>query len=60
MVVQIKQFFVVINMVLHIMNVFTIAAAQILKTRKKRPTVGTKSGRSLIYQLGKQRPNFTT
>ena len=26
------------------MNVLTIAAAKILKTRTKRPTVGTKSG----------------
>ena len=42
------------------MNVFTIAAAKILKTRTKRPTVGTKSGRSFIYRPGKQRPNFAT
>ena len=45
---------------LHVMNVFTIAAAKILKTRAKRPTVGTKSGRSLIYRSGKRRPNFAT
>ena len=43
-----------------VMNVFTIAAAKILKTRTKRPTVGTKSGRSFIYRAGKQRPNFAT
>ena len=30
------------------------------KDKKKRPTVGTKSGRSLINRPGKQRPNFTT
>ena len=28
--------------------------------RTKRPTVGTKSGRSLIYRPGKRRPNFAT
>ena len=43
---------------LHVMNVFTITTAKILKTRTKRPTVGTKSGTSLIYQPGKRRPNF--
>ena len=35
-------------------------SAKILKTRTKRPTVGTKSGRSLIYRPGKRRPNFAT
>ena len=43
-----------------IMNVFTITAAKILKTRTKRPTVGTKSGINFIYWPGKQRPNFAT
>ena len=43
-----------------VMNVFTIAAEKILKTRTKRPTVGTKSGRSFIYRPGKRRPNFAT
>ena len=33
---------------LHVMNVSTIVIAKILKTRTKRRTVGTKSGRSLI------------
>ena len=45
---------------LHFMNVFTIATANILKTSTKRPTLGTKSGRSLIYRPGKRRPNFAT
>ena len=45
---------------LHVMDVFTIATAKILKTRTKRPTDGTKSGRSLIYWPGKRRPNFAT
>ena len=47
---------------LHVMNAFafTIATAKILKTRTKRPTFGTKSGRSLIYRPGKRRPNFAT
>ena len=43
---------------LHVMNVFTIATAKILKTRTKRPTFGQKSGRSLIYRPGKRRTNF--
>ena len=43
-----------------VMNVFTIAAAKILKTRTKGTTVGTKSGRSFIYRPGKRRPNFAT
>ena len=30
------------------------------KKRTKRPTVGTKSGRSFIYRPGKRRPNFAT
>ena len=34
---------------LHAMNVFTIVTAKILKTRTKRPTVGKRSARSLIY-----------
>ena len=34
------------------MNVFTIATAKILRTSTKRPTVGIKSARSLIYQPG--------
>ena len=45
---------------LHVLNVFTIATAKILRTSTKRPTVGTKSARSLIYQPGKRRPNFAT
>ena len=45
---------------LHVLNVFTIATAKILRTNTKRPTVGTKSARSLIYQRGKRRPNFAT
>ena len=28
------------------------------KDKNKRPTVGTKSGRSFIYRPGKRRPNF--
>ena len=42
---------------LHAMNVFKIATAKILGTSTKRPTVGTKSARSLIYQPGKRRPS---
>ena len=30
------------------------------KDENKRPTVGTKSGRSFIYRPGKRRPNFAT
>ena len=30
------------------------------KDKNKRPTFGTKSGRSLIYRPGKRRPNFAT
>ena len=30
------------------------------KDKNKRPTVGTKSGRSFIYRPGKRRPNFAT
>ena len=45
---------------LYVMNVFTITTAKILRTSTKRPTVGTKSARSVIYQPGKQRPNFAT
>ena len=33
---------------------------KILKTRTKRPTVGTNSDRSFIYRPGKRRPNFAT
>ena len=40
---------------LHVMNVFKIATAKILRTSTKRPTVETKSARSLIYQPGKRR-----
>ena len=54
---------------LHVMNVFTIAAAKILKTRTKRPTIGTKSGRSLgqisqhkncVRSLSNPKPMFST
>ena len=55
---------------LHVMNVFTIAEAKILKTiRTKRPTVGTKSGRSLgqisqqkncVRSLSNPKPMFST
>ena len=43
---------------LHVMNVFTIATAKILRTSTKRPTVGTKSTRSLIYQPGEAEAKF--
>ena len=42
---------------LHVMNVFKIATAKILRTSTKRPTVVTISARSLIYQPGKRRPS---
>ena len=42
------------------MNVFTIAAAKISKTRTKKPTLGTKSGRNFIYRPRKRRSNFAT
>ena len=33
----------------YVMNVFIIAAAEILTARTKRPAIGTKSGRRFIY-----------
>ena len=43
----------------YVMNVFIIAAANILTTRKKRPAIGTKSGKRFIYRPRKRRPNFS-
>ena len=43
----------------YVMNVFIIAAAEILTTRTKRPAIGAKLGRRFIYRPRKRRPNFS-